>query len=75
MINRGEVGPAHRPVLIQEQPGTVEAAVLVQFLGFFEILRRLIGPLLLLEDQRRVKPGGGIVRVQLFGPANLRQSA
>src|SRR5437879_5300471 len=63
-VDRGEVGAAHRPVFIEQEAGAEEAAIIVALLRSLKIPNRLVDPVLLLLQQRRVKPRGGIVRIK-----------
>ena len=64
-VNRCQVGAAHRPVLIQQQPGPKKAAIVVAFLRGLQVANRFVDLVLPLLEQRQVKPAGRIVRVQL----------
>ena len=60
-VDRGQVGAAHGEVFVEQQAGAEEAAVVVEFLGGLQVANRFVDPVLLLLEQRRVKPGGRVV--------------
>ena len=63
-INGSQVGAAHRGVLIQQQARAIDAAVIVQLLGFFQFADGLVDAVLLLMQQGRIKETGWVVGIK-----------
>lgn len=61
-----EVGAADRSVLVQQQSRAKGGAVIVQFRGMFQVANCFVQPIFLPEMERRIQPGGGIVRIQIL---------
>ena len=70
-VDAGQVGPADRPVLVEQLAGAIDGAVLVAGLRFLQALDRFVHPVLLLPEQRQVEPRGRVGRVQLSGTLQL----
>ena len=70
-INRGEVRASDGLVLVEQQLRTENAAVLVQCLGFLEVVDGFIDPIGLFIEQRHVQPARRIIGIQPLRQAEL----
>ena len=59
-----------RPVFVQQEARAKQAAVVVTFNGFFQVIDRFVDPVFLLEQQRGIEPRGRVVGVQ--GPCKVK---
>ena len=66
LVDAGEIGAAHCAILVEQESRAVQAAVLVQGLGLFEVADRVVEPVVLLLHQRGVQPGGRVARIDLL---------
>ena len=70
-IDAGKVRAAHGAVFVQQQLRAIDAAVVVQRLGFFEVANGVVDFVVPLVEQRGIQPRGRIFRVELFGERQL----
>ena len=66
-----EIGAAHGAILIEQQGGTKDPAVVVEVLGFFQVLHPVVDPVFLLVQQSGVKPGRRVPGIQVLGPVQF----
>ena len=66
-VNACQICAAHGLILVEQHPRAVNRPVVVKFLGFFQIANRLVDTVLLLVQQRGVKPAGRVIRIELAG--------
>ncbi len=74
-VDAGEIRAPHRPVLVEQEPRAIDAAIVVQLLRFFEVIDPLVDPALLLLDQRRIEPRGWVSGIELLRQRQLVQGA
>ena len=71
LIHRSQIDTAHRPVLIEQKLRAIDAAVVVQFLRFFQITNGVVDSVILLVQQGRIKPGRWILGIEVFRQLKL----
>ena len=70
-IDPRQVGAAHGAILVQQQARAIDAAVVVQFLGFFQIAHGVVDAVVLFVEQGGIEPRGRIIGVELLGELQL----
>ncbi len=70
-VGDGEVGAANGAVLVEQEAGAEDAAVVVEGAGVFELADGEVDLVALLVEEGGVEPGGGIVGVEFFGEAEI----
>src|SRR5262249_61065289 len=71
VVDSREAGASSSPVVVQQEPRSVDGSVVVELDGPLERLERLDGPVDALEQDSVVEPGGRIIRVKVFGQPEL----
>ena len=74
-VKTREAGTPHSVVLVEQQKGAIETAVIIQFLRLFQITNAFVETVVLFVQKGRVEPSRGIGRVDLPGLIELMSGA